>query len=431
MNILVIGAGAREHALCAKLKESPQTAKLFQLPYSKAISEIADSRDIAALDFEKIAAFCLDEKIDLVVAGPEEPLCKGISDFLEKKGIKVFGPKLRGAVLESSKQVAKEFMNRHYIPTADFKIIYDFSYAKEYIKERNKYPIVVKADGLAAGKGVRICFNENEAIAAAQDFMEKRIFGCSGSKIVIEEFLEGWECSVMAVVDGKTFTMLPVSMDHKRLLDSDKGPNTGGMGAICPVKLKEELLDEIKNEILWRFITGIVTEKIDYRGVIYAGLMITKNGPKVLEFNCRFGDPETQAVLPLLNEDLAGLLYDAACGGKLQKEEAEVKSGACACVVLASSGYPENPRKGDEISGLEKEEGINIFHAGTKFENGKYYTAGGRVLTVSALGENHSAALALAYKKAERINFEGKHYRKDIGLKLDKDGFYKGESVSN
>lgn len=419
MNILVVGAGAREHALCWKLRQSPRTEKIFQLPYSHGISQIAESLEIGPLEFEKIALLCEKENIELVVAGPEEPLSRGISDFLEKKGVKVFGPRMRGAVLEASKQVAKEFMNRHYIPTADFKIIYDSSYAKEYLKEKNIYPVVIKADGLAAGKGVRVCSSQEEAFQAVEDFMEKRIFGASGSKVIIEEFLRGWECSVMAVVDGKTFTMLPVSMDHKRLMDGDRGPNTGGMGAVCPVKISEEMLDEIKNEVLWRFITGIVTEKIDYRGVIYAGLMITEKGPKVLEFNCRFGDPETQAILPLLNEDLVELLYNAACGGKLEKEQAMLKPGACACIVLAAEGYPENPRKGDEITGLENSSEAEIFHAGTKFENGKYFTAGGRVLSVSAAGSDMKTALAKAYKKAEEIKFSGKHYRKDIGAGLE------------
>lgn len=418
MNILVIGNGAREHAICWKLKQSPKAKKLFQLPYSKAISEIANSLEIGALEFEKIAELCKKESIDLVVVGPEEPLSRGISDFLEKNGVKVFGPRMRGSILEASKQVAKEFMSRHYIPTADFKIVYDSSYAREYIREKKSYPVVIKADGLAAGKGVRICKNESEAFEAIEDFMEKKIFGASGSKIIIEEFLEGWECSVMAIVDGNTFTMLPVSMDHKRLKDGDEGPNTGGMGAVCPVELDAEMFDEIKNEVLWRFITGIVTEKIDYRGVIYAGLMITKKGPKVLEFNCRFGDPETQAILPLVDEDMAQLFYDAACGGKLEKEHVNLKNGACACIVLSAQGYPENPRKGDEITGLETTDDVEIFHAGTKYENGRYITSGGRVLSVSAIGANLSEAIEKAYKKAEEIKFSGKHFRRDIGSKI-------------
>jgi len=248
--------------------------------------------------------------------------------------------------------------------------------------------------------------------------MEKKIFGASGSKVIIEEFLEGWECSVMAIVDGKTFTMLPISMDHKRLNDGDEGPNTGGMGAVCPVEMDSEMFDEIKNEILWRFITGIVTEKIDYRGAIYAGIMMTKNGPKVLEFNCRFGDPETQAILPLVDEDMSQLFYDAACGGKLEKEQVSLKNGACACIVLSAQGYPENPRKGDEISGLETRGEVEIFHAGTKYENGRYITAGGRVLSVSAVGASLSEAIEKAYKKAEEIKFAGKHFRKDIGSKI-------------
>jgi len=419
MNVLVIGNGGREHALCWKIKQSPLLGKLFQLPYSAAIGEIAESLKVSALDFEEIYKICRDNKIELVVVGPEEPLSKGLADFLISKGVKVFGPKRQGATLEASKQVAKEFMYRNYIPTAGFKILYDANYAKEYVKGNKKYPLVIKADGLAAGKGVRICLNEEEALAAVRDFMEERIFGISGSKIIVEEYLDGYECSVMALVDGNKFVMLPVSRDHKRLVDNDEGPNTGGMGAFCPVDLKDELLEEIKNEVLWRFITGILKEKISYQGVIYAGLMITKEGPRVLEFNCRFGDPETQSIVPLIKDDLLELLFQAA-SGDIKKEKLELSGEKCVSVVLASEGYPTNPVKGDEIVGLdETDKDVLVFHAATKKEKGEYFTNGGRILNVSALGPDLEKAREKVYANVGRINFRGMHFRRDIGGKIE------------
>jgi len=414
MNVLVIGNGAREHALCWKIKQSPLLKELYNLPYSDAINEIAISVNISTLDFEKIYNFCLEKNIDFVIVGPEEPLSKGIADYLALRGIMVFGPKRQGAMLEASKQVAKEFMQRNFIPTADFKIIYNSQEAKKQIKSE-KYPIVIKVDGLASGKGVRICNNEEEAISTIKDFMEDKIFGSSGSKIIIEEYLKGYECSVMAIVDSKRFLILPVSKDHKRLLDGDNGPNTGGMGAICPLSIEEDLLEEIKNEIMWRFIVGIGRERILYQGIIYAGLMITEKGPKVLEFNCRFGDPETQSILPLIKEDLLEILWQAA-KGKLEKEKLEILDEKCVSVVISSKGYPFNPIKGDEIEGLDEvENDIIIFHSGTKKVNGKYITNGGRVLSLSALGKNFKEAREKVYRNIKNIKFNGMHYRRDIG----------------
>jgi phosphoribosylamine--glycine ligase len=415
MNVLVIGNGAREHAICWKLKYSKNLDNLYNLPYNDAINQIALSYDIDINNFEEIYKFCLEKDIEFVIVGPELPLSKGISDFLESKNIKVFGPKLQGAILESSKQVAKEFMKRNYIPTANFDILYDSNSAIEYVKNI-EFPIVIKADGLAGGKGVSICKNLEEAILTIDNFMVKKVFGKASAKIIIEEYLAGYECSAMALIDGKNIVMLPMSKDYKRLNDSDEGPNTGGMGSICPFEIKEDLMEEIKNEVFYRFITGVYREKIDYRGILYAGLMITKNGPKVLEFNARLGDPETQSILPLIDEDLLDILYKTATGN-LNIDSLKVLNKKCMSVVISSEGYPENPKKGIEISGLDKlESGILAFHSAIKNENGIYKTNGGRVLTLTALGENFKICRDKIYENIKKINFQGIHFRTDIGV---------------
>ena len=416
MNVLLIGAGGREHALAWKLKQSPLLGKLYAIPGSDALAGLAARPAIGAEDFEKICAFCSETKIDLVVVGPEAPLAKGITDFLTRRGIRVFGPSQKGAMLEASKQFAKEFMDRNSIPTASFTVLYSADFAREKIKENKKYPVVIKADGLAAGKGVRICCSEAEALAAVDDFMEKRIFGSSGSKVVLEEFLAGTEASVMALVDGETYLMLPVSRDHKRLQDGNKGPNTGGMGAVCPVQLPAADLEIIEKEVLARFVEGVKKERLGFRGLIYAGIMLTMDGPKLLEFNVRFGDPETQAIMPVLKSDLLPLL--AACAdGKLAGRELELTGETCVSVVAAAAGYPENPEKDRPITGLYNPlPGVQVFHAGTAQKDGGYVTAGGRVLSVSASAKDLGAARQRAYAALAKINFEGMQYRKDIGL---------------
>ena len=416
MNVLLIGSGGREHALAWKLAQSPLLGKLYAIPGSAAMAGLAECQAIGQEDFEGISDFCADKAIALVVVGPEAPLAKGIADFLSAKGIKVFGPSQKGAMLEASKQFAKEFMDRNYLPTAGFSILYSWEAAQDKIKANKKYPVVIKADGLAAGKGVRICADEAEALAAASDFMEKRIFGFSGSKVVLEEFLTGREASVMALVDGETFLMLPVARDHKRLLDGDAGHNTGGMGAVCPVEISKPDLEIIKKEVLQRFVAGIKKEHIPFRGVIYAGLMFTPEGPKVLEFNVRFGDPEAQAMMPVIKSDLLGLL-DACAGGNLGGKTLEVTGQTCVNVVLASKGYPDSPEKGKEIKGLDAvPAGVTVFHSGTGHKDGKYLTNGGRVLTVTASGRDLAEAREKAYAAAAVIKFEGMQYRKDIGL---------------
>ncbi|MCX5785117.1 MAG: phosphoribosylamine--glycine ligase [Elusimicrobia bacterium] len=415
MNILIIGSGGREHALAWKLKASPLVEKLYSAPGSAGMAGLAEPTGIAPDDFEKLAEFCLEKKIELAVVGPEAPLSKGAADFLSGRGVKVFGPSQKGAMLEASKQFAKEFMSRHDIPTAAFQVFYDAGCAKEKIRGNKKYPLVIKADGLAAGKGVRICSDEASALEAVSDFMEKRVFGYSGSKIIIEEFITGKEVSVMALIDGETFLMLPVSRDHKRLLDNNEGPNTGGMGAFCPVPLDARTLETIKKEVLERFAAGIKKDRLPYRGVIYAGLMLTDKGPRALEFNVRFGDPETQCLMPMIKSDLAALML-ACADGQLAGKTIETEAGACVCVALAARGYPQNPEKGAGIKGLDKVPPQTlIFHAGTRAEGEKFFVNGGRVLGVTAVGADVASAAENAYAAAKAINFDGMQYRKDIG----------------
>jgi phosphoribosylamine--glycine ligase len=416
MNVLIIGSGGREHALAWKIKQSPVLGKLHCIPGSAAIAELAACPEIGQDDHDGIYGYCAAQNISLVVIGPEAPLARGLSDFLAGKGVKVFGPSQRGAMLEASKQFAKEFMDRNGIPTAEFTVLYSAAFAREKIAANKKYPVVIKADGLAAGKGVRICRDEAQALAAVEDFMEKRIFGASGSKVVLEEFLTGREASVMALTDGESALLLPAARDHKRLQDGDAGPNTGGMGAVCPVEIPAGDMEIIRTEMIQRFLDGIKGERINFRGVIYAGIMFTPEGPKVLEFNVRFGDPETQAVLPVIKGDLLPAL--AACAdGKLAGRELELTGETCVAVVAAAAGYPEAPEKGAWITGLfDPPAGTRIFHAGTAARDGGYAAAGGRVLAVSACGADAAAAREKAYGALARIKFEGMQYRRDIGL---------------
>ncbi len=417
MNVLLIGSGGREHALAWKLKASPLLKTLYAIPGSAAISELACCLPVSQNDFEAVYACAAEKAVDLVVIGPEEPLAKGLGDFLTAKGFKVFGPCRKGAVLEASKQAAKEFMARHGLPTARFEILSDAGSAKEKIRANKKYPLVIKADGLAAGKGVRICKDEAEALSAVDDFMVKKIFGLSGSRVVMEEFLTGYEASVMALVDGHSFLMLPVSRDHKRLLDGDAGPNTGGMGALAPVALDAGDMEIIKKEVLQRFLDGVKKDRIPYCGVIYAGIMLTPDGPKVLEFNVRFGDPETQCLMPLIKTDLLEL-FKACADGKLGEKTVEISDETCVTVVLSSRGYPENPEKGKVISGLEAvPPDVLVFHSGTKKENGETVTNGGRVLAVTAKSSTLKEARAKVSSAIEKIFFDGMHYRSDIGAK--------------
>jgi phosphoribosylamine--glycine ligase len=416
VNVLLIGSGGREHALAWKLKQSPLLGRLHCIPGSAAIAELAACPPVKHDDHDGIYGYCLAQNISLVVIGPEAPLAAGLTDFLTGKGIKVFGPSQKGAMLEASKQFAKEFMERNNIPTAGFTVLFSAAYAREKIAANKKYPVVIKADGLAAGKGVRICADEGEALAAVEDFMDKRIFGSAGSIVVMEEFLTGREASVMALTDGESAMLLPAARDHKRLLDGDKGPNTGGMGAVCPVDISEEDMETVRTEIIQRFLEGLKKERIAFRGVIYAGLMFTPDGPKTLEFNVRFGDPETQAIMPVIKSDLLPAL--AACAeGRLEGRELELAGGACVTVVAAAAGYPEAPETGRAITGLfGQPSGVEVFHSGTAARDGAYFSAGGRVLSVTARGKDAADARQKAYAALAGIKFEGMQYRKDIGL---------------
>lgn len=421
MRILVIGSGGREHALVWKIAQSKLVSKIFCAPGNGGISGLAECIDIKADDIPALLDFSRRERIDLAVVGPEIPLAAGIVDEFNKYKLRIFGPQKRAANLEASKVFSKELMAKYNVPTASFEIFEDSQDAKKYI-EKTGAPCVIKADGLAAGKGVIVAKTVEEAKEAVTLIMEKRIFGSSGNKVIIEECLQGQEASILVVTDSKEVIPLATSQDHKRIFDYDQGPNTGGMGAYSPAPVvTPDLFKQIMEKIIYRSIDGLAREGIDYRGVLYAGVMLTEDGPKTLEFNVRFGDPETEAILPRLKSDLVEVML-AASEGKLTKL---ARSGglkwldmACACVVCASKGYPGDYEKGKEIYGLDEAEKIKetaVFHAGTSNVNGKYITNGGRVLGVTGCGNTIKEAVNTAYKAVERINFEGMHYRKDIG----------------
>jgi phosphoribosylamine--glycine ligase len=420
MKVLVVGGGGREHALVWALKKSKEVKEIFCAPGNGGISRIAKTiPEVKGEDIQRIKEIVLKEKIDLVVVGPENPLALGIADELEKEKIPVFGPSKSASQLESSKVFSKRFMEKYDIPTAEFRIFHDPVSAIKFVEEKG-VPIVIKADGLAQGKGVYVAHSMEEAGEAISDIMVKKKFGTSGNKVVIEEYLEGEELSYIAIIsDGKIIPLL-ASQDHKRVYDDDMGPNTGGMGAYAPVPFVTEKIEKkIINRIFKRALKGMEKEGIRYRGVLYAGLMIVKDEPYVLEFNVRFGDPETQPIVTLMKSDLFPVLFNAATGN-LKEEKIEWKEGASLCVIMASSGYPGEYKKGYEIKGLEEvKEGddLVIFHAGTEFKNGKFYTSGGRVLGVTGVGKDLKEAFEKTYSAVKKITWEGVHYRKDIGRK--------------
>ena len=415
MNILVIGAAGREHALAWKLAQSPKCGRVYSSVAAAEGGKIQRNIfDMGAAD--KVISFCKSNKIDLVVIGPEAPLAAGMADDLRAAGIKTFGASRAGARLESSKEYSKQFMQKYAIPTAGYKSFSVLGEALEYIKTLTP-PIVIKADGLAAGKGVNICATAEDAQKTLHDFMAQAVFGESGRKVVIEEFLEGREASIIAFCDGETCKTLPLSRDHKRLLDGERGPNTGGMGVYSPLAdITAQDLDFIRKNVFDNFIKGVKAENIDYCGFIYAGIMKSPAGKiNVLEFNARSGDPETQAILPLIKNDLLEIIL-ACLDKKLAGVEAVFDAAAAVCITLAGGQYPQSSSKGAEITGLDKVEGALVFHAGTQIANGKIYTNGGRVLSVVGLGADIKSARATAYNAAARINFEGMQYRGDIGL---------------
>jgi phosphoribosylamine--glycine ligase len=419
MKILIVGGGGREHALAWKIAQSPLCEKLYCAPGNAGIGGVADCVEISGNDVAALAGFARDEKVDLTVVGPEEPLTLGLTDALRAEGLRVFGCTQRAALLEGSKVFAKQMMQRHSIPTGAFRVFQVAERAKAYI-EGLEPPMVVKADGLAAGKGVIVCGTREEALEAVDLIMRDRAFGASGDQLVVEQFLEGEEASVLAFTDGKTIASMPSAQDHKQLLDGDRGPNTGGMGAYSPAPVvTPRLQQKIEREILVQTVHAMNREERPYEGVLYAGLMIGEAGPRVLEFNCRFGDPEAQPLVMRMKSDLVPVLA-AVADGNLESAEIDWDPRPTLCVVLASEGYPSSPVKGRVIEGLEaaaKMPDTVVFHAGTKREGDRVVTSGGRVLGVTAIGETIVEAQQKAYAAVEQIHFEGMQFRTDIGQK--------------
>lgn len=416
MKVLIIGSGGREHALAWKVSQSPRLDALFCAPGNAGTSQLGRNIPVNGEDISGVLQAVKTYEIDLVIVGPEAPLAKGLSDALRREGLRVFAPSQAAAALEYSKDFAKQFMIRHKIPTAGYATFSDFKAAEKYIKEQGA-PLVVKADGLAAGKGVIIALNQEEAIQAARDMLEGNAFGEAGCKVVIEEFLEGEEVSILAFCDGKTIVPMVSAQDHKRAYDDDEGPNTGGMGAYSPAPVyTEDLAEIVMREVLLPSCEKMTQEGNPYQGVLYAGLMITEDGPKVLEYNARFGDPETQAVLVRLKSDLLDII-DAVIEEKLDKLEIQWSPEAAVCVVMAAGGYPGSYGSGYEISGIEAAEkkGSLVFHGGTAEKEGKLVSNGGRVLGVTGLGPTIKEAMDNTYAALEEIKFQTAFYRKDIG----------------
>ncbi len=419
MKILLIGSGGREHVLAWKIKQSPLVKKLYCAPGNGGIAQIAECIDFDPTDIKGLLKFAKEKKIDLTVVGPEAPLVAGIVDEFEKAGLKVFGPSKAAAQLEGSKVFAKEFMHRRSIPTAVYKAFDDIEKVKEFI-QKAQFPLVVKADGLAGGKGVVVCQSLTEAMASLDQIMGEKIFKEAGNQVVIEECLEGEEASILAISDGENLCMLASSQDHKRVFDEDKGPNTGGMGAYSPAPvITSDLMKKIEARIIEPMIRGMKKEGIPFKGILYAGLMITLDGPKVLEFNVRFGDPEAQVILTRLKDDIVELML-AVCDGTLGEDrKLSWDRRSSVCVVMCSAGYPGKYSTGDVINGLEKvnEDEALVFHAGTNIKNDKIVTAGGRVLGITALGKGIEEAVTKAYQAVEKIKFEHMFFRRDIAAK--------------
>jgi len=419
MRVLVVGGGGREHAIVWKINKSPLVNEIFCAPGNGGISRIATCVPIKASDIGGIVDFAKKNNIELVVVSPDDPLGAGMVDILLDNGINAFGPVKKAAAIEASKSFAKNLMKKYGIPTASYEVFSNTADALNYIKNQ-KYPLVIKADGLAAGKGVIIALTYDTAESAIHEIMDRKIFGDAGNKVIIEEYLEGKEVTVLAFTDGETLVPMVSAQDHKKAYDYDLGPNTGGMGAFSPSRYyTENIAEECNRKIFVPTIRALNNEGIKYKGVLYFGLMLTNEGPKVLEYNARFGDPEAQVVLPRLQNDIVEIFY-AVIGEKLNTIDIQWNQMASACVIAASEGYPAAYQTGFEICGIEeaeKEGDVIVFHAGTRYENGKYYTAGGRVLGVTALGPTIEAAINKAYNGIRKISFHGMYYRKDIGLK--------------
>ena len=434
MKILVVGGGGREHAIIMKLMQSEKTEKVYCTPGNGGIAAAgAECFDVSATDIDGVVALAKELKVDMVAVAPDDPLVLGMVDALQAEGFMTFGPKKCAAIIEGSKVFSKNLMKKYNIPTAFYEVFTEADKAIDYLKAQNSYPAVIKADGLALGKGVIIAQNEEEAIQAVREMIEDKKFGESSTRIVIEEYLTGPEVSVLSFTDGKTMVPMISSMDHKRAYDNDEGLNTGGMGTISPNPYyTEEIAKECMEKIFIPTMEAMNAEGRTFEGCLYFGLMLTPKGPKVIEYNCRFGDPETQVVLPMLDSDLVDI-FEAIYNHELDKLDIKWKSGACACVVMASGGYPEKYDKGIEISGLDAKgqiEGCEVYHAGTKLSDGKFLTNGGRVLGVTATGISLVGALEKAYDGVKKIDWDKVHYRKDIGQRalkaLDNDELHLG-----
>ena len=422
MKVLVVGGGGREHAICWKISKSSKVSKIYCAPGNAGIAEVAESVNIKAMEFDKLVAFAKDNQIDLTVVGMDDPLVGGIVDVFEAEGLRVFGPRKNAAILEGSKAFSKDLMKKYHIPTAAYETFTSPEEAKKYL-ETSKYPIVLKADGLALGKGVLICETKEDAMAGVNELMLDKKFGSAGNTIVVEEFMTGREVSVLSFVDGNTIKIMSSAQDHKRAKDGDQGLNTGGMGNFSPSPFYTDEVDAFcKKYVYQATVDAMKAEGRPFKGVIFFGLMLTPEGPKVLEYNARFGDPEAQVVLPRMKNDIIDV-FEACIDGTLDQIDLQFEDNACVCVVLASDGYPLAYEKGFEITGMENfkdKDGYYLFHAGSKFdENGKIVTNGGRVLGVTATGKTLKEARANAYEATEWVNFDNKYMRHDIGKAID------------
>lgn len=419
MKVLVIGSGGREHAIIHKLKESKKISNIYCAPGNGGISAEAECVDIKATDIPALVKWAKENNIDFTVVGMDDPLVMGVVDAFEAEGLRVFGPRKNAAIIEGSKAFSKELMKKYGIPTAKYETFDDVEKASEYIKTLTP-PVVLKADGLALGKGVLICATLEEALQGIHEMMVDKKFGESGTKVVIEEFLTGPEVSVLSFCDGKTVVPMVSAQDHKRAYDNDEGLNTGGMGTFSPSRVyTDDIAKEAMEKIFIPTVDALNKEGRTFKGIIYFGLMLTKDGPKVIEYNCRFGDPETQVILPRLKSDLLEI-FEACVDGTLDKLNIEWDNGGACCVVMASGGYPLSYEKGYEIKGIddaEKDPSVKVYHAGTSFKDGKYYTNGGRVIGVTATGASLDEAIKTAYAAVDKIDFKDKHFRHDIGIK--------------
>ena len=422
MKVLIVGSGGREHAIAWKVAQSSRVTKIYCAPGNAGISQVAECVPIGAMEIEKLAAFAKEKEIDLTVIGMDDPLVAGVVDAFEAEGLRVFGPRKNAAVLEGSKAFSKELMKKYHIPTADYQVFDNAEDALHYLRTEASFPTVLKADGLALGKGVLICGSLEEAEAGVKEIMLDKKFGSAGNKMVIEEFMTGREVSVLSFVDGDTIQIMTSAQDHKRAQDGDQGLNTGGMGTFSPSPFYTKEVDEFCKKYIYQpTVDAMKAEGRPFKGVIFFGLMLTEKGPRVLEYNARFGDPEAQVVIPRMKNDIVDV-FEACIDGTLSQVKLEFEDNAAVCVVLASDGYPVSYQKGFPIRGLEKfenQKGYYVFHAGTRWDNGQIVTNGGRVLGVTALGEDLHKARANAYEAVKWIDFENKYCRSDIGKAID------------